>query len=155
MYEYHTQVESTPFWQITSSERELTGKCLGSLVLAEPVVAASQAPRAFDGKYEYTFHKKKQAPRVVTNKNTNTETGVTTYAAKESASESDAGAGLVNVSGLTVGDFVVLSTEAGHFGLSTGFVSVITPEHISVHTNEPLKVRNQKGKKRGKKTAFV
>lgn len=42
--------------------------------------------------------------------------------------------------GILVGDFVVLSTESGHFGISSGIVSAISESCVVIQLDQPLQV---------------
>lgn len=95
-------------WTLLSSEREALGRCFGNVVI-EPGSGYEDEEGTKINRYRYTFVKKQASPSF-------------------SFTESQ----------LTVGEPIVISDEEGHFALSNGYITQVSPKRITVAVDRRL-----------------
>ncbi|KAJ3176332.1 Tripartite DNA replication factor [Geranomyces variabilis] len=102
-------------WTLLGSEREEKGRCFSGLQIIHKSAAG------LGSTMQYRFGKAVVKP-----------------SEKSSDAEPDA-PGLFTSSQISVGDMVIVSTEAGHYALAVGFVSELQPGSVTISINRKLR----------------
>ncbi|KAL6069587.1 Tripartite DNA replication factor [Balamuthia mandrillaris] len=127
-------------WTMTGEEREQTGRCWSNMVVDKEVPSKNG--------FKYTF-KKAPAPSPQQEESSYPEErqqgfelklGITNNSSDNSEdSDWDGGGDSLLNFGISHGDYVIVSTDNGHFGVATGFVCEITHEQVVISVEEQLR----------------